>query len=309
MNTIQSSADRDDRLQRALLSLDGLSVGDAFGESFAHMPVSLLEERLAARIDPPSPWFYTDDTAMAISVVRCLHFHGGIEPEWLARHFAAEYRRQPDRGYGGIARGVLYAIGADVPWSVAATQAFGGQGSCGNGGAMRAGPIGAYFCDNVTEIVRHATVSAAVTHAHPDGQTGAIAVALAAGWMASQHDPTKPRSHDMIRFVLEHLPQTETFWKLKKSLTLPLEVSPRTAASVLGNGSQIISSDTVPFCLWCASRHADDYASAIWSTISVFGDCDTNCAIVGSIVALASGRGSMPSEWVQAREPLDIDVP
>lgn len=308
MNRQNHVEDHGERLQRALLSLDGLSVGDAFGEAFAHMPVSLLEDRLAGKIDPPTPWFYTDDTAMAISVMRCLHFHEGIEPEWLARHFAAEYRRQPDRGYGGIARGVLHAIGSDVPWSVAASQAFGGQGSCGNGGAMRAGPIGAYFGDDIAAIIKHAMDSAAVTHAHPDGQTGAIAVALAAGWMVSQYDPAKPRSLDMIRFVLEHLPQTETYWKLKKSLSLPLEVSPRTAASVLGNGGQIISSDTVPFCLWCASRHADDYASAIWSTISVFGDCDTNCAIVGSIVALSSGRASIPPAWIQAREPLDIDV-
>jgi ADP-ribosylglycohydrolase len=299
----------DKRMVRALLSLEGLSVGDAFGESFAHLPVDLLEDRLSGHFAPPPPWFYTDDTAMSISIVRCLHFHGGIEPEWLAQAFAAEYRRQPDRGYGGAARGVLHAIGADVPWSVAAGQVFDGQGSCGNGGAMRSAPIGAYFAEDTAQVVEHSRASAEVTHAHPDGQTGAIAVALAAAWMASQYQIGKPRSHEMIHFVLAHLPQTETYWRLKKALTLPLEVSPRTAASVLGNGSQIISSDTVPFCLWCACRHPHDYAAAIWSTISVFGDCDTNCAIVGSIVALSAGQDCIPDEWIQSREQLDLQLP
>lgn len=47
--------------------------------------------------------------------------------------------------------------------------------------------------------------------------------------------------------------------------------------------------DTVPFALWCAARHIDDYAEAIWTTVSAGGDNDTNCAIVGGIVVLAGG--------------------
>lgn len=309
MNTNVDAHHHDERMQRALLSLEGLSVGDAFGEAFFHVPAEIVEDRIAGQVAPPPPWFYTDDTAMALSIVRCLHLQEGVESDFLARSFAAEYRRQPDRGYGGTVRGVLHAIGADVPWHVAAGHVFGGDGSCGNGGAMRVGPLGAYFSDDPNEVVKQARGSAEVTHAHPDGQTGAIAVALAAAWMVSQYHPEVPRSHEMIRFVLAHIPQTETYWRLKKALTLPLELSPRTAASVLGNGSQIISSDTVPFCIWCACRHSNDYVAALWSTISVLGDCDTNCAIVGSIVAMATGREGIPKDWLESREPLDLHLP
>ena len=78
----------------------------------------------------------------------------------------------------------------------------------------------------------------------------------------------------------------------------------RGGGDVLGNGSRITAPDTVPFALWCAARHIDDYAEAFWTTVSVGGDNDTNCAIVGGIVVLANGREAIPEGWRTAREPL-----
>ncbi|MFO1484566.1 MAG: ADP-ribosylglycohydrolase family protein [Verrucomicrobiaceae bacterium] len=293
-------------LDRALLSLDGLSVGDGFGQSFFFVTPVTADSRLEGRFIPPPPWFFTDDTVMSVSIVRSLAENKKIDPDWLASAFAAEYRREPDRGYGGTARGILQAIGEGVLWQEAAGRAFDGDGSCGNGGAMRAAPIGAYFANDIQRVIAEARKSAAVTHAHDDGQTGAIAVALAAAWIVDQFDTSKPSGMRMIEFVLAHLPQTETYWRLKKALTLPLELSPKTVALILGNGSGVVSSDTVPFCLWCTCRHLNDYAEALWQAVSVYGDMDTNCAIVGSLVALATGRQGIPSEWLESREPLNV---
>jgi ADP-ribosylglycohydrolase len=298
-------ADHQQRMQRALLSLDGLSVGDGFGECFFTSP-AVIERRLEHFEPPPPPWFVTDDTMMALSIVRCLNRYGYIEQDALASGFAREYARDPQRGYGGTAHGILRAIGEGTPWQTAASRVFDGQGSCGNGGAMRVAPIGAYFADDLDRVVAEAKASAEVTHAHPDGQTGAIAVALAAAWMVQRREDTTKADHALIRFVLDQIPQTETCDRLKKALELPLELSTRTAASMLGNGSQIISSDTVPFCLWCAARHATDYTAAVWTTVSGLGDRDTTCAIVGGIVALSAGRESIPADWLKAREPIQI---
>ena len=38
------------------------------------------------------------------------------------------------------------------------------------------------------------------------------------------------------------------------------------------------------------------------------GDCDTNCAIVGGIVALRIGREGIPPEWLTSREPLNLQL-
>ena len=131
---------------------------------------------------------------------------------------------------------------------------------------MRSAPIGAYFADDYQRVVYEAKASAEVTHAHTDGKTGAAAVALAAAWMVRKPKAATKPSHALIEFVLEHIPQTETFHTLKKALEVPLEFSPRSAASILGNGSGVVSSDTVPFCLWCAARHAGSYTNALWAT-------------------------------------------
>jgi len=53
-----------------------------------------------------------------------------------------------------------------------------------------------------------------------------------------------------MEFVLKRLPQTETYHCAKKALNVSFDESPLAAAAVLGNGLRVISSDTIPFCLW-----------------------------------------------------------
>ena len=81
-------------------------------------------------------------------------------------------------------------------------------------------------------------------------------------------------------------------------------MSVQTAVEALGNGSRLLSDDTVPFSLWCAARNLGDYAEAIWTTVRGLGDRDTTCAIVGGIVALSAGEKSIPNDWRQSRESL-----
>ena len=76
------------------------------------------------------------------------------------------------------------------------------------------------------------------------------------------------------------------------------------AVAALGNGSGVSAQDTVPFALWCASQHLDDYAAALWLTVSGLGDRDTTCAIAGGVAALCTGVEGIPGAWRSAREPL-----
>jgi len=70
----------------------------------------------------------------------------------------------------------------------------------------------------------------------------------------------------------------------------------------VGNGSRVSAPDTVPFCLWCAAKHFDNYEEALWTTVSGLGDCDTTCAIMGGIVVMAAGRDSIPARWIASRD-------
>lgn len=296
------------RLERALLSLEGLSVGDAFGECF-FCEGWLAQGRIDARSEPPSPWFLTDDSIMAMSIVETLAKHGRIEQGDLAIRFATRFKREPGRGYGSTASRILSAIASGAEWRQAASSAFDGQGSMGNGGAMRAGPIGAYFGDAIDEVVNQARFSAEVTHTHPEGQAGAVAVAVAAAWAASRTTAINQNSgRELMECVHKHTPEGETRRRLAKAMQIPFESEIRTVARAVGSGNQVLAHDTVPFAIWCAARHLDNFPEALWATVSGFGDRDTTCAMVGSIVALSAGHSSLPAEWRAAREPLKLDL-
>lgn len=286
-----------DGMRRAKQSLVGLSVGDAFGQQFfttANAPL------IASRHLPPGPWSWTDDTAQALCIFEALQLRGEIGPDLLATLLAAEYRRDPNRGYGGGAHQVLQTISAGTDWRVAAQALFGGQGSMGNGAAMRAAPIGAYFgADNLAVVVEQARRSAAPTHAHPEGAAGAIAVAVAAALVASVDLPAPA----LLSLVAQHTPAGQTHSYLVAASQLSLHhTHPAKAAELLGNGSQVRAYDTVPFALWCVARNLGNYEGALWDAVSGGGDIDTTCAIAGGVAAC--GTGSVPHAWVARREPL-----
>jgi ADP-ribosylglycohydrolase len=298
-------ADHANRLARARLSLDGLSVGDAFGQRFFHPPN--VQTLIADRALPRPPWAYTDDTEMALAVYEVLRRHGRIDPDTLAARFARRYDDRPWRGYGGMARDILEDIGRGEPWELAAGRAFGGHGSMGNGGAMRVAPVGAYWADDWDRVVDEARRSAVVTHAHPEGQAGAIAVAVAAAWAVRRAaGEATGTGAELLDAALAYAPPGETRRGLEHARALSPDLSVDTAARLLGNGSRVTSPDTVPFALWCAARHLDHFEEALWATVSGLGDRDTTCAIVGGVVALAVGPAGLPTDWLAAREPLDL---
>jgi ADP-ribosylglycohydrolase len=288
------------QIDAARTALEGLSVADAFGEQLLHCGPVARQIALDHHSAPHGKqWQWTDDTAMAISIVETLGACGEIEPERLGGLFARRYYAEPARGYGGAAHEILSAIAAGDPFAVAARRVFNGEGSCGNGGGMRSAPIGAYFANDLRMVVEQASRSAAPTHAHPDGIAGAVAIAVAAARVfAGERDPRA-----LLATVVEHTPTGATRDGLRRAISL-LDVEPVTAAAELGNGSRVIASDTVPFAIWCASMHLGDYAGACWACASVGGDIDTTCAMVGGIIVGAVGVEGIPAEWRERREPL-----
>jgi len=294
------------RLRRARLSLDGLSVGDAFGERFFANP-SNVEALIAARTLPRTPWDTTDDTEMGIAVVEVLDRYARVHQDALAERFAKRYAADPGRGYGQVAHQIFRGIGEGIAWREIAGEPFDDTGSMGNGAATRAGPVGAYFADDLDRVVAEARASAEVTHAHPEGQAGAIAVAIAAAvaWQTRK----QPNANGLLETVLRYTPRGETSAGVAQALALPEDASVAVAARVLGNGANVTAPDTVPFAIWCATRHPHDYVETLWTTVSGLGYRDTTCAIAGSIVALSSSPNGIPAAWIEAREPLANRVP
>lgn len=93
------------RIAAARRSLGGLSVGDAFGESFFGISSnpSVLELHLSTRTPPNVRWRWTDDTAMTAVLVDVLDRHHAVDQDALAGAFARRYAEDDRRGYGGTA--------------------------------------------------------------------------------------------------------------------------------------------------------------------------------------------------------------
>lgn len=287
----------DEPRSRAVASLRGLAVGDAAGSCF-FMPETLpaLEERRL----PPAPWWWTDDTEMACSVFAILDRHGRIDQDALAASFAEHH--DFDRGYGpGVNRMLRLMRQEGGHWRQLAAQSWDGRGSWGNGAAMRVAPLGAYFAGDLERVAEQAAACAEVTHTHPEGVAGAVAVALAAALVAAQ--PGLRGAH-LLDAIAQGTPAGLVRDGIRNAITLLPLADPRSAAATLGNGHEISARDTVPFCLWVVAKHPDDFAAAFWATASAGGDIDTTCAIVGGIVAARTGTEGIPHQWLERCEPL-----
>jgi ADP-ribosylglycohydrolase len=281
-------------LAKAKQSLEGLSVGDSFGELFFRLsPYETTSAQL-----PSGIWRWTDDTHMALSIVEVLEKYGSIEQDFLAQAFARRFTNEPYRGYAGGAVRLLTQISTGGDWKELSPKLF-GNGSFGNGSAMRVAPVGGYFFRNLQKAAEQARLSAVVTHAHIEGQAGAIAIAVAAALAAND---SFPRGKEFLDEVLAFVPPDTI---TKERIELAKQISPddlNMARQQLGTGDEVSAQDTVPFCLWCSAHNLDDFEKALWLTAKGFGDVDTTCAIVGSIVALSAQE--IPALWLKHREPL-----
>ncbi|HUQ05604.1 MAG TPA: ADP-ribosylglycohydrolase family protein [Kofleriaceae bacterium] len=151
-------------------------------------------------------------------------------------------------------------------WREEAPRLFRGRGSFGNGAAMRAAPIGAFF---------------AIVACRADRAT-------------------------LLETVVRYTPPGNVLARLERAARIPLHADPVQVGDALGTGFDIAAHDTVPFCLWVAARHLDSYEEAIWTATSQPGDRDTNGAIVGGIVVLATSVDRIPVLWRAATEPLPV---
>jgi poly(ADP-ribose) glycohydrolase ARH3 len=195
----------------------GSALGDAIGELAFRYPE---ERRLRAAIAAAPLLRYTDDTAMAIALAESLIERQDLDPHHLGRIFHRHFNREPWRGYASGPPIIFQLVEkSGCTYEEAAHHLFDGQGSLGNGAAMRVAPLGLFF-HSAPDLYGRAVVSAAVTHAHPLAQDGA-AIQAAAVAMAVPLNPHKPFPRDAFLrrlLALARTPQLKERLYLVRSL-------------------------------------------------------------------------------------------
>jgi poly(ADP-ribose) glycohydrolase ARH3 len=236
---------------------------------------------------------YTDDTQMTIGVAEELIERGSIDGDALARRFAANYH--PDRGYGQGARRIINAIGFGEDWKHLAATIFEGQGSLGNGAAMRVAPIGLFFSHDLQQVAAEAEQSALPTHTHPIGIDGARLMAVATA-LAVRSAGERFRRRSFLE-ELRRFAQTEEFqWQIDHALAL----EPYQSLQVFGNSLE--ANRSVMTSILCFADSPDDYSQAISRAIGQGNDVDTLAAMTGAIAGARLGIEAVPRYLIDCLE-------
>jgi ADP-ribosylglycohydrolase len=238
----------------------GAIVGDVIGSYFEHFPVKHTDFELFS-----DDSCFTDDTVLTVAVADWL-LHGGD----LRTYFHEYVSRYPGAGYGATFRNWALCRDAEP------------YGSWGNGSAMRVSPIG-HSQTSLADTLRLAEQSAAVTHNHPEGIRGAVAVAGCT--FIARSGGSKA---DVRQFA-----ESEIGYDLSTPLD-ELRESYLFDVSCEGSVPQSIR----------AFLESDSVEQAIRLAISMGGDADTMACIAASIAEPFFG-GVPDALWLPTMERLD----
>lgn len=253
--------------ERLVASVLGAMVGDALGLPYEGLSPARARRLLPGPVRPRLVFgrmMVSDDGEHALLTAESLLANGDLDRE-LSRRLRRWFLLLP-AGMG------LATAKACLRLLVGFPAARSGVASAGNGAAMRAATVGAYFAHEPEAREAAIVRVARITHTDERAIVGARLVALAAACAARGEEELFPA------LAAEMAPD----W--------PLDF-----ASEKGPSGYVLQ--TVPAALGCWLRHPRDYRVAVVEAIERGGDADTVAAIVGGIVGLADPP---PQEWVDA---------
>jgi poly(ADP-ribose) glycohydrolase ARH3 len=272
--------------------LIGVAVGDALGAPFEG--AGSVSDRAWRKVaDAGDSLRFTDDTHMTFGVIEALLASEGFDEAMMAGIFMRNFEAEPWRGYGQGPPRVFARIREGVQWDRAARQLYGGEGSYGNGAAMRVAPIGLRFHWDLERLTDLARRSASITHAHRLGQEGAALQAAAVAHAVSWGPPLVPTR--FLQKLREESRASEFEMALEKVESLVASEEPDAVAARIGNG--ISALQAVPAALAAFLSNADSFRDTIRFAIRMGGDTDTIASMAGALSGAYLGEEAIPAVW------------
>ncbi|HEN20709.1 MAG TPA: ADP-ribosylglycohydrolase family protein [Desulfobacteraceae bacterium] len=236
----------------------GAIAGDIIGSIYEHWPIKTKDFPLFG-----DRCCFTDDTVLTIAVADAIL--KGSPYKLSLREIGRQY---PGAGYGAS---FMRWLQSEDPKPYR---------SWGNGSAMRVSPVGFAFSSE-DEVLRHAKMSAEVSHDHPEGIKGAQAAALAV-FLAGTGS-----GRDIIRQRISGL----FGYDLNRTVN---DIRPCYSFDISCQG-------TVPEAI-ISFLDSRTYEDAIRNAISLGGDSDTLACITGGIAeAFYGGVGEEIEREVEKR--------
>ncbi len=287
---------------KVLGGMIGSAIGDAIGElAFYYSQKDLL----SGAVNQETKLRYTDDTAMAIGLAESLIDQDGtIDQQKLGETFHRNFQQEPWRGYGMGPPAVFSMVEElNITYSEAARRLFRGQGSFGNGAAMRIAPVGLFFFQD-ENLYDRVCASSEVTHTHPLGMDGAAIQARAIS-LAMTLDSREDFPVDAFLKGLMDFARTP---EMKDKLTLLEDLikenaAPDTAARKLGQ--TVAAHESVPFAVYSFVRNPKSFEECLDCAVLNGGDRDTLGAMACAISGAFLGVERIPQSWIDKLENRD----
>lgn len=296
-----------DLADRAIGCLLGLALGDALGAPFeGRASVDRVEVDRLLTSDEPLRW--TDDTHMMLgladSLIAC---SARVDPQHLGDTFAARYRDEPWRGYGGGPPRVFGLAATGLGYLDAAATLFDGAGSLGNGGAMRCAPVAVAGYPDLSRTGAMADAQAAVTHAHLEGRDGAVllAAAINVALRTGADEPINLRRIDP-RATGAHDHGIELRSPSMRSALIELIDVGTDPATASRFGSSVAARSSVPAAIAVAVSHGHDVVDTARAAIQLGGDTDTVAAMAAAITGAHVGGQRLPERLLRRLEARDL---
>jgi poly(ADP-ribose) glycohydrolase ARH3 len=224
-----------------------------------------------------------------------------VDDDELARRFAAAWHADPHRGYGANPPKIFATVLSGGDWRAAAARSFGGAGSLGNGGAMRAAPVGALPA-SAPEVAEVARRTATVTHAHPEGQDGAAAIALAA-WACLRTDPDQLDPGALLSAVTAELAAPALVAATEAVADTLAVDGPAAVGRMTGTGISAV--EAAPAALAAFLHHPRDPLAALTFAVAMGGDTDTIATMSGCLSGALNGEPALPQSPLARLEKAD----
>lgn len=276
----------------------GSALGDAIGELAFHYRT---KQDLCAQLEQLNELRYTDDTAMSIGLAESIVTKDDIDQQDLGDTFRRNFIKEPWRGYASGPPTIFSIVEqSGMSYLEAAKSLFGGEGSLGNGAAMRIVPAGLFF-HNSADLYEKACLSASVTHAHPVGMDGAAVQAKAISLAVKLEPKESFPSTEFIDTLIEFAKTPEIKEKMQLVKRLILENTPPSHATEQ-LGQTVSVHESMPFALFSFLGHPKSFEDCLFCAILNGGDRNTLGAMACAISGAYLGIGRFPQLWVQKLE-------
>ncbi len=304
--------------------LIGKAIGDAMGMPFEtkrwNDPSILAWDGHsygASEFHKLNPGQWTDDTGMALALTESLFKHQydvrekrGFDPERTAACYTLWYNSPKFRGAGQTTRKALENLKNGVPW-----YQSGELGALGNGTAMRIAPLGVFYKDEPTRLMKAAKLDAIITHDGHEAQQGSIAMAMGVALLLNgvkreeileslRHILEPSRLLDNINLIASNKTIYDTLKNKDYERNLDRNGGNRIISQlILGNKYTVVEAVPRAFYVFVATR---SFEEAIELAIRGGGDTDTVAAMVGALAGAYYGLDAIPDSYIKPIENYEL---